>query len=308
MKANFRNASFAPHEIQCIEHACNDSVTTCQVLEGSASERKRLPGVTQDDIDPWTDYNPDTDEYDVRTAHLLPAATLQDEVTRKQILALQGRISKGGDSCVINHYLKVVGDLEALISGLGMCKEKFEIPSWRRKVGHARTPSSTSAASESTCCPHDYQDLHFALEDDVILRARLHDETKSLPADIWGTDLTFTQAQQAVSPDRNIQPAMTHSRVLPASATVATRVPTSQVITRNAASPGEDLVQPAWFTMTFSRPVQIHNDQAAKPIKTDLRLPFSPQVEESCSCATHVEGRYRSEGKRTGQSTCTTIN
>jgi hypothetical protein len=254
MKAIIRNASFAPHEIQCIDRACNDSVTTCQILEGSASVRKSLPGVSQDDIDPWADYDPDTDEYDVRTAPILPAALLQHEVTRKQISALQGRISKGGNSCVINHYLKVVEELEASISGLGMCSEKLEIPSWRTKIGHARSPSSTSAASESTCCPHDFQDLHFALEDDVILRTRLHDETKSLPADFFRrTDsTTFKRGQQAASPDPKNQPAMTHSRVLPAFATVATRKPTSQVITCNEVSPGEDFVQPAWFTMTFS--------------------------------------------------------
>lgn len=254
MKAAIRDASWAPYEMQCIERACKDVVTACQMLEGRPNERKRLPGVSQDDIDPWADYNPDMDDYDVRTAHLLPAVTLQDEVIRNQISALQVRISKGGDCCVIRHYMKVVGELEASISGPGMCKEKLEIPSWR-KIGHVRTLSSRSAASESTCCPHDDQDLLFGPEDDIILCERTHNETKNLPAEIWRTDLTFKQVQQAVSPYPNLQRAMTHSRLSPASSIVAMGMPTSQVITRNEVSPGEEVVQPAWFTMHFPPPI-----------------------------------------------------
>eukprot|EP00930_Biecheleria_cincta_P099402 TRINITY_DN91027_c0_g1_i1.p1 TRINITY_DN91027_c0_g1~~TRINITY_DN91027_c0_g1_i1.p1 ORF type:complete len:284 (-),score=31.31 TRINITY_DN91027_c0_g1_i1:197-1048(-) len=273
VKTSFRNASFAPHKIQCTERACKDfvevSAIASQVLESHASSCssriqaavsiERLPGMAQDDIDPWADYNPDKDDYDVRTTPLLPAATLTDETTRKQISALKGRIRNGGDCCVISHYLKVVGQLEASISRQGICSAKLEIPAWR-KLGHARTPSSRSVASESTCCPQDDQGVHFGLEDDIIPRARPHNDTESQPAEDWKACNTYKQGQQAVSPEPITQPTMKSSRVL-----------TSQMLTRHEYSPGEEVVQPAWFTMAFPQPVQIHNDQAARSITTDLR-------------------------------------
>eukprot|EP00930_Biecheleria_cincta_P057651 TRINITY_DN4354_c0_g1_i2.p1 TRINITY_DN4354_c0_g1~~TRINITY_DN4354_c0_g1_i2.p1 ORF type:complete len:174 (-),score=35.44 TRINITY_DN4354_c0_g1_i2:317-838(-) len=68
--------------------------------------------------DPWAayvGYDPDEDDYDVRTAPLLPAEPGPDPLLLKQIASLEIRIQAGGESIVLSHYACV---LEAMKNDL----------------------------------------------------------------------------------------------------------------------------------------------------------------------------------------------
>lgn len=95
-------------------------------------------------------YDPDLDDYDMRTAPVLPPtpAQLEDEWKQRQIRALEGRIAKGGDEAVLNHYRKVVSELRA------PCIQK-------RKLCHVRNSSTSSTCTMSTVFPEDAADLEF---------------------------------------------------------------------------------------------------------------------------------------------------
>eukprot|EP00931_Biecheleriopsis_adriatica_P075723 TRINITY_DN4951_c0_g1_i2.p1 TRINITY_DN4951_c0_g1~~TRINITY_DN4951_c0_g1_i2.p1 ORF type:complete len:263 (+),score=44.73 TRINITY_DN4951_c0_g1_i2:94-882(+) len=110
-------------------------------------------------------YNPDEDDYDVRTAPCLPAE--KDEIdticVKKQIAALRSRISKGGDPQVLSHYFKVIGELESSLSGSVQ-------PATGTKVvwvssGHKRNLSQLSTVTTGSTHVPDEEDLLSDLED-----------------------------------------------------------------------------------------------------------------------------------------------
>jgi hypothetical protein len=101
-------------------------------------------------------YDPDLDDYDVRTAPVLPPVSteLEDDWKQRQIRALEGRIAKGGDVVVLSHYCKVVSELKA------SCMQK------RKKYCHMRNSSSSSTCTVSTVFPDDAADLDISDAED----------------------------------------------------------------------------------------------------------------------------------------------
>lgn len=133
---------------------------TRQVLDDSDGPSSPLTGSSSHPSSPSLSpsreaYDPDSDDYDVRTAPVLPPTPgqLEDEWKQKQIRALEGRIAKGGDEAVLNHYRKVVSELRA------PCIQK-------RKLGHMRNSSTSSTCTTSTVVPEDAADLESADSDE----------------------------------------------------------------------------------------------------------------------------------------------
>ena len=65
--------------------------------------------------DPYADYdsyNPDLDDYDIRSAPLLPPTQSPEEIRSKQATALRRRIARGGSWMVVAHYQRVVFEME----------------------------------------------------------------------------------------------------------------------------------------------------------------------------------------------------
>jgi hypothetical protein len=107
-------------------------------------------------------YDPRKDDYDVRTAPVLPATIEADQIIVKQITALRSRIAKGGDPAVVAHYKKVVAQLSialrqlrpsSSVSKSSQCSKKPEL-------------DSTMNSKASTCCPSIVSSV--ALKDQVL--------------------------------------------------------------------------------------------------------------------------------------------
>lgn len=130
-----------------------------QKVSGSVQETAQIEMISStsgDADDEWAGYNPDTDDYDVRTAPILPPPE-DDPFESKQLAQLKSRTRKGGDVDVIGHYLKIIQEMEASIAkkdGLGG-KASLAVPVWRPT--HKRTHSAQSNASTSV--PDDNDEL-----------------------------------------------------------------------------------------------------------------------------------------------------
>jgi len=97
----------------------------------------------------WADYDPNTDDYDVTTAALLPALEAPDTTALKQISALQGRIRRGGDSIVLQHYQCVIQELQQavpLVSLAQIAEPRRDSKHWGSDAG-----SESGAETASTC-------------------------------------------------------------------------------------------------------------------------------------------------------------
>eukprot|EP00930_Biecheleria_cincta_P063293 TRINITY_DN48819_c0_g1_i1.p1 TRINITY_DN48819_c0_g1~~TRINITY_DN48819_c0_g1_i1.p1 ORF type:complete len:197 (+),score=38.33 TRINITY_DN48819_c0_g1_i1:185-775(+) len=101
----------------------------------------------------WADYDPNTDDYDVTTAPLLPALEAPDDTILKQVSALRGRIRRGGDACVLQHYQRVIQELHQarqLVTTSQAADPRRDCKHWGSEVG-----SEGSAETDSTCCNDD---------------------------------------------------------------------------------------------------------------------------------------------------------
>jgi len=100
----------------------------------------------------WANYNPATDDYDVRTAPLLPAPEAPEEQLLKQMSALQIRISRGGHAEVLEHYRHVVSDLQQQLRKLPRVSSHSSQLSTSDESGSSDSSDSESdseSASES---------------------------------------------------------------------------------------------------------------------------------------------------------------
>lgn len=100
----------------------------------------------------WADYNPNSDDYDVTTAPLLPASEAPDATILKQISALQGRIRNGGDACVLQHYQRVIQELQ---QALPLVAPPRAADLRRNSKQWGEAGSEGSAETDSTCLNDD---------------------------------------------------------------------------------------------------------------------------------------------------------
>ncbi|CAE7214857.1 unnamed protein product [Symbiodinium natans] len=144
---------WAPAQSQCGKPLCMGS-------HRIKAERPSVPtqAPKQDRRGIWRDYQPDSDDYDPRSAPLLPPPEDEHKDIRRQAAALRGRIKRGGPEKVLTHYKMVLQDLESSMA-----------PAWPRKAlaSHKRTPSSQSALTESTQFPGEEMDEVDDLLDDT---------------------------------------------------------------------------------------------------------------------------------------------
>eukprot|EP00931_Biecheleriopsis_adriatica_P074135 TRINITY_DN48261_c0_g1_i1.p1 TRINITY_DN48261_c0_g1~~TRINITY_DN48261_c0_g1_i1.p1 ORF type:complete len:195 (-),score=21.90 TRINITY_DN48261_c0_g1_i1:88-672(-) len=98
--------------------------------------------------DQWSNYDPDTDDYDVRTtATISSRAEDIEDMVWKQIVALERRVESGGAPDVVDHYRKVIQEL----------KQSLPVPPEKQNsMGLMRRPSAPSVKSAmhnsaSTC-------------------------------------------------------------------------------------------------------------------------------------------------------------
>ncbi|OLP86018.1 hypothetical protein AK812_SmicGene32914 [Symbiodinium microadriaticum] len=137
---------WASMHAQCGKPLCMD---THRVEAVGPSLVTQLP--KQDRRGVWRDYNPDSDDYDPRSAPLLPPPEDPHKEIRRQASALRGRIKRGGSEKVLAHYKMVLEELE---------RSMAPVPTWPRKAlaGHKRSPSTTSTLTESTQMPDEEMD------------------------------------------------------------------------------------------------------------------------------------------------------
>jgi len=150
------------------------AVLPCKGTISTVPSTPESRGELRDDPDnEWAGYNPDTDDYDMCTAPVLPPVA-GNIIERRQIAQLKSRIAKGGDLNVMSHYGKVVHDMEAsLANPSSFCKVNITLPTWKPS-GHTRTPSSQStatSATDSTCIPNDLDEA-LEMADDIIPQDR----------------------------------------------------------------------------------------------------------------------------------------
>lgn len=102
----------------------------------------------------WANYDPDRDDYDVRTAPIKPASG-NDGLLPEQIGALQRRIRKGGDQHVLEHYQNVIQDMRRSLTITSSCRHR-PVPPIAQGSSRQRSVSGSSSVSKvSTCCPSD---------------------------------------------------------------------------------------------------------------------------------------------------------
>ena len=114
-------------------------------------------------VDPYTgydSYNPDADDYDMRSAPLLPPTQSSQDIESKQVTALRRRIARGGSSFVITHYRQVVAEMEGEPKMKDAEFKEFPSELCKFRCGRrARVPSDNSVstamgswdASDSDC-------------------------------------------------------------------------------------------------------------------------------------------------------------
>ncbi|CAE7658883.1 unnamed protein product [Symbiodinium sp. CCMP2592] len=110
-----------------------------EVMDESLCIRSREdPYVTYDS------YTPETDDYDMLTAPLLPAQQSLEELESKQKSALRSRIARGGSLSVMTHYRKVLAKMEGInIEQHGSVPPVLKIDESNR----VRLPSSDSLST-----------------------------------------------------------------------------------------------------------------------------------------------------------------
>eukprot|EP00931_Biecheleriopsis_adriatica_P116684 TRINITY_DN92293_c0_g1_i1.p1 TRINITY_DN92293_c0_g1~~TRINITY_DN92293_c0_g1_i1.p1 ORF type:complete len:176 (+),score=30.43 TRINITY_DN92293_c0_g1_i1:112-639(+) len=143
--------------------SCKSSKYTITVQGCRAEVQEPVLRRREDPHSEWTDYNPDTDPYDVRTAPIEPPCeSAADKIASKQIAALRSRISKGGDESVLRHYETVLYELEGSLTSTNE-KEEVALPAPRSQgrflklpplsLTHKRCSSGASdSSSTSTRC------------------------------------------------------------------------------------------------------------------------------------------------------------
>eukprot|EP00928_Gymnodinium_smaydae_P019420 TRINITY_DN17446_c0_g3_i1.p1 TRINITY_DN17446_c0_g3~~TRINITY_DN17446_c0_g3_i1.p1 ORF type:complete len:276 (+),score=40.45 TRINITY_DN17446_c0_g3_i1:32-859(+) len=126
----------------------------------ASSTKGAAPGAHHRLRDELVKYDPDTDDYDCRTAArvVCPAAESVETITRRQIAALRRRIDRGGDAFIIEHYRRVVSEMQESLGDAVKCFLKQRLPSRPRLklAEHKRVASNgsdDSCASASTRCP-----------------------------------------------------------------------------------------------------------------------------------------------------------
>mmetsp|Transcript_74124 Transcript_74124/g.131082 ORF Transcript_74124/g.131082 Transcript_74124/m.131082 type:complete len:229 (-) Transcript_74124:24-710(-) len=108
--------------------------------------------------DEWP-YNPDEDDYDLRTAPVKPPELNDDVILKQQIAALQKRIARGGDPTIVEHYQRIVSELQSsqpdaeldpcLLPGDGQdCKRFVGSPSSDASTASTSFPEDSSYADE----------------------------------------------------------------------------------------------------------------------------------------------------------------
>jgi len=140
-------------------------------------------------------YNPDTDDYDPCTAPVLPPlpSEVEDELTRKQIAALRSRISQGGTSAVLEHYRRLVSELEQSRRGVtpvqSVSKPELHTQVSWQQVGawHKRVDSCSSDLS--TRYPDDEAPrLHSGSEEEEELDFKDLGSKETRPASVPSTE------------------------------------------------------------------------------------------------------------------------
>mmetsp|Transcript_47035 Transcript_47035/g.87949 ORF Transcript_47035/g.87949 Transcript_47035/m.87949 type:complete len:217 (-) Transcript_47035:49-699(-) len=110
----------------------------------------------------WRDYDPDSDDYDPRSAPMLPPPEDKFAQVRRQAACLRSRIKRGGPEHVLLGYRRVLEELESSM-----------LPPIRKVIAcHKRTPSSQSASTESTSAPDDEMIVDSDIEE---VEEMLHD-------------------------------------------------------------------------------------------------------------------------------------
>ncbi|CAE8717892.1 unnamed protein product, partial [Polarella glacialis] len=126
-------------------------------------------------------YDPDKDDYDLLTAPIKPAppSEAMDEILRKQIAALRSRILSGGNPSVVNHYIRVVRDLQhrLAVSAWGDRKQKQNLRiSCERlpmlSAGSEGSSVSTPSTRPSTRCSEEASDGGDSTRSTVRIRPR----------------------------------------------------------------------------------------------------------------------------------------
>ncbi|CAE7429547.1 unnamed protein product [Symbiodinium natans] len=109
----------------------------------------------------WAQYSPEDDDYDM-TASTRPPQSGEEHVADlqavNQILHLAGRVTAGGEIHVIQHYAKVIQDMEANLSSAGRALLRQQT---RGDANHVRKPSLATA---STCTDEDWESVETVVE------------------------------------------------------------------------------------------------------------------------------------------------
>ncbi|CAE7429566.1 unnamed protein product [Symbiodinium natans] len=109
----------------------------------------------------WAQYSPEDDDYDM-TAATRPPQSGEEHVADlqavNQIRHLAGRVTAGGEIHVIQHYAKVIQDMEANLSSAGRALLRQQT---RGDANHVRKPSLATA---STCTDEDWESVETVVE------------------------------------------------------------------------------------------------------------------------------------------------
>jgi len=133
----------------------------------------------------WDNYDPDTDDYDVRTAPCQPLGTpnLEEHMVQLQMAALEKRIRTSGDLVVLNHYRCVLremqqsmfcrGPAEQAVSSIGSEADsgRSSVPMFRDVVRKdscsSQLLSTTDGSSSSYCEDLEDSDAEVTLSDNL---------------------------------------------------------------------------------------------------------------------------------------------
>mmetsp|Transcript_44591 Transcript_44591/g.103092 ORF Transcript_44591/g.103092 Transcript_44591/m.103092 type:complete len:136 (-) Transcript_44591:116-523(-) len=109
--------------------------------------------------DPWaayTNYDPDADMYDVRSATASRAGAAAGwPLLRRQIAALECRIRSGGENAILCHYQCVLKDLQH-----GLVEEGSRFKRKASDASEASTASTEYPSDSSEVSPVDKDDVY----------------------------------------------------------------------------------------------------------------------------------------------------
>lgn len=120
----------------------------------------------------WDDYDPDTDDYDVRTAPCQPLemANSEEHMVQLQMAALEKRIQNSGDLVVLNHYTCVLRELQQLKFCRGPAEQavrnidteagsgRWSVPMFRDVVWKDSCSSQLLSTTDGSSCLEDSED------------------------------------------------------------------------------------------------------------------------------------------------------